>query len=1217
VLFGPHSNPPEDETVNVTNPNSLRSLWFDASSGIFYTLTGDPLTLGSGLAADERMVTVISDWSGQAENNLEMDVTFVNERRARIENYSEGGLRFGGTVTLGEDLIISGSGATHFAGQLEGRANFSLEYAGATPAHLVLSGENKGWDGKLTVGSQTLAFLKADMSLGWYSEAHSVLSGGTLSWRSHVAQPLAYENPMGTLIVEGKGAIRQPGTDPVGAIYNDGGENSYRGDIEMRADTWFGARGDLLGSLTLTGRITVTEKARTFTKVGPGLIILTNEDNYWRTTHINDGVLAVTAFRALGGQSNLVFGGGILGFLPEAGDFAANLGTGSGQVSWAGSGGFTAFGQPRTVTLNGGAALTWGQQHFVQDGYALLLGSRYNTASAITFANSLDLGSGSHREIRVEGLGVISGLVSGTSTGTGLRKTGSGILYLANTNNDYSGPTIIEDGALLGALSPNSNLQLGGGFSGTGGVFMISSGFSQSLGSAAGQVQWLGHGGFASVGTNTVQLGGTADPLAWGAPYFVADGQELRFGHYLLGGTILWDRPLDLGGGNRTIRLQAPSPNAAVLLMNQPLSGGWGGLNIVGSGTMDIIKANPSFGGVGNVPVNLFGTTLRLYLQGSFSDMPIDFTLRYGGKLWLRNTTTAHNDNRIHDLSNLTLEGGELRYQENQGLSAPIVETFGALKLPGFAANKIVLDTNRTGEAGEDDIGELAFTSLVRDATLGRSTLDVSGLYQIFHPVNGGWFWPGETTHDPTLPPRDESSLTGTSVVITQAINDQLVGLHTEISDYYWSRYQFAIFPWATADEGKYWLTSLYNYDTEHYLWKLPTYHTADQSTWAGNSWDNLYNISTDGSSGILTGDRYINSLRLTGGTLNLGGHTLTINSGGLLDAKPDQGGNSVSIITGVSGSQITTAMPVYQDESSNIIGYKTRPLYMHIYSDRLQIAGGVSISTLGADVVKTGPGELWLNSSANHQIGSLYINQGTVDLRRGTLTLSGADARIYIGDGAGTDILKLAPNHRNQIQKQGGGLPSITLQGTPYAPRGPEYGGTQAILQTGGNTKLQLKNLHIEGRGTIDWVGGEVGRANMIWLDTLTFSGPDAILFMRNWYEYEDYLLVRTNGFDLNFLQNIRFEGYENFPVVWRKYDQYYHQITPFGLMSKETPEPATYGALLGAVGLGLVAWRKRRRQRPSLSSTARGAVACRHSHLNRDLARTLRVQTQIAILK
>jgi len=142
----------------------------------------------------------------------------------------------------------------------------------------------------------------------------------------------------------------------------------------------------------------------------------------------------------------------------------------------------------------------------------------------------------------------------------------------------------------------------------------------------------------------------------------------------------------------------------------------------------------------------------------------------------------------------------------------------------------------------------------------------------------------------------------------------------------------------------------------------------------------------------------------------------------------------------------------------------------MHIYSDSLQLNGNASLFRWN-DVVKTGPGEL--RSFGNHQIGSLYINQGMVDLRNGTLTLGGGDTRVYVGDGAGTDILKLQGNRRDQIKKQGSGLPSITLQGTPYNPRGPKYGGDQAILQMGGNTKLSLANLHIQDRGTIDWVGG------------------------------------------------------------------------------------------------------------------------------------------------
>jgi len=129
-----------------------------------------------------------------------------------------------------------------------------------------------------------------------------------------------------------------------------------------------------------------------------------------------------------------------------------------------------------------------------------------------------------------------------------------------------------------------------------------------------------------------------------------------------------------------------------------------------------------------------------------------------------------------------------------------------------------------------------------------------------------------------------------------------------------------------------------------------------------------------------------------------------------------------------------------------------------------------------------------------------------------------------------------------------------------------------------GGNTKQHLSALHIKDRGTIDWVGGAVSKANILYLDELTFSGTDPILFMRNWYEYEDYLLVRDDGFDLSYLQNIRFEGYENFPVQWRRYDNDYYQITPFIL--DKAPEPATTGAILGTVGLGLWGWQRKRRR-------------------------------------
>jgi len=87
----------------------------------------------------------------------------------------------------------------------------------------------------------------------------------------------------------------------------------------------------------------------------------------------------------------------------------------------------------------------------------------------------------------------------------------------------------------------------------------------------------------------------------------------------------------------------------------------------------------------------------------------------------------------------------------------------------------------------------------------------------------------------------------------------------------------------------------------------------------------------------------------------------------------------------------------------------------------------------------------------------------------------------------------------------------------------------------------------------------------------------------MRNWFEYEDRLLMKKGGgFNPDYLQNIRFEGYENFPVIMRKYDWQYWEITPFGTDNTLgfLPEPSTYGAILGTIGIALWSWRRKRRR-------------------------------------
>jgi len=713
--------------------------------------------------------------------------------------------------------------------------------------------------------------------------------------------------------------------------------------------------------------------------------------------------------------------------------------------------------------------------------------------------------------------------------------------------------------------SPNTNIQLDGDSSGTGGLWIPVLGyFGSYLGSGAGQIQWTGSGGFASLFDVTIQLNGTPDTIAWGAQYFVADGHELRFGHVLTDGTVIWDKGLDLGTGtvDRTIRLTTVRSNAPNLTFGQAILGGnQKSLFLVGNGGARVITPNPDF----HSDIKLYGTTLDLREQGSFTGSAINFDIRHGGILSLYSDATHNNNNRIHDGSNVSLNAGNLRHV---AVDQVVSETLGTLSLPGFGANTAHLQIEQTITNPISTQVGLNFSTYLRDSS-HRSTLDIRTRFiqrgegeASTAPVQEAPAYVPVERDNPFTISTSDTSLSDHAIGHKITTADFLILINADtLPDF---AYSLAILPWATVRETNWALPTPRwvgdpeiggSYQIGEFLLTLPGAHTGAQSTWSSGA--EPYNININGSQGTLTADRTINSLRIAGGTLNLGSKLLTINSGGLLTVRTQLGTASNWVIT---NGRIGTA--------------SNRPLYMHIYSNSLQLNGNASLVGW-TDVVKTGPGEL--RSYGSHQIGSLYINQGMVDLRNGTLTLSGEDPRIYVGDGAGTDVLKLQGNRRDQIQKQGGGLPSITLQGTPYNPRGPEYGGDQAILQMGGNTKLSLANLHIQDRGTIDWTGGEVSKANILYLDTLTFSGPDAILFMKNWYEYEDRLLVKSNGIDLSYLQNIRFEGYENFPVIIRKYDWQYWEITPFGTLTP-FPEPTTTGAILGAVGIGLVAWRRRK---------------------------------------
>jgi len=1188
-------------TILLSENRMTRTLWFDA--GKWFTIRGSGLlSAGNGLGSGRHFLAVTSaGYLQHSEVNIDNNFQVGGPSWGKIRNDSEAGLRFGGLFRLQSHLRIEGRGATHIAGpiSLNGTTASTRDLEAHSygidddQPHLILSGNNALWSGELRVKENTFVVIKANGALG--TGANNVSGGGgtgvnawtpgTLGFRSHLAPAvngvdaplgLTYTATAANISVRGLGITRRNGVGPVGAIYNDGGSNIYQRNIELGVgEVGFGARGDRQGSLYLTGSV-AGPAGSTFVKLGTGrIVLLGTASGFNRAISIRGGVLGSDAPNL--SAVHLSLAGGIF---ESAGTFTRPLGSGVGRVFWAAGedGGFSAFGGGNLNVYIGGqtnpTTLNWGQGGFVSDGAALLLSSRYAT-DLVYLHNKIEL-NGGVREVRTErggfgssgpyAHGVITGQLLDASKNSGILKTGRGLLHLSNTANGYQAPTIIREGALMGWGSANnssgishlSNIQLDGGVlmlhsaTGNGSFF-----YAPTLGTGAGQLRWTGSGGFA-VWRNepdglpglrfvAIQSGGVTATLSWGVtPGFVGNGQELRFGHYTANGTVIWQNEILMGSGNRTIRLERGrqiGPDLAALWTNaftflQMGSGGAaaGVFNLVGDGHL---ATSAHIRALFARQVNIYGTQWRVFGgDGHIIGMSTaggTFNLGHGGEFII--------DNRYGLTPNDTTGGGARSYRLSSDVegatpvsNASLRFNAGSFKLIGTTvtntngtigtveriknleiasgANAITIQHFGNGQT------ELHADNLLRDDMKARSTLLVTG------GLNG----------------IERLRLTNSAEVLL--VNDGQ---------------GHKIFPWAIENKGD-WLTQTSS-GGQHHLAALATYHTnTNTTTWGGG-----HNVSINtNNSATLGDDRKINSLRLwVGSSLDLGLRALTINSGGLISA--------ISTITGKTGSYLTTGF----DNK----GTFQRPLYAHVMGE-LTIDGAAQIGNAKRqegrrfDLVKTLPGTLFLKSRTTHEIGSLYIHQGTVDLVEGTIDV-GREGRIYIGDGAGTDVLKLAPNRWDQLTTDGRPLVSITLRGTPYDPRGPEYGGGQAILQLGGNTKQHIATLHIENRGTIDWVGGEVGKANILWIENLTFSGPDAQLFIRNWYEYEDILLVRKVGFREGDLPKIIFEGYQDYTTTWKSYDGNYYQITPF-----VTPEPQTYGAIVVLVGVGLVAWRKKGRK-------------------------------------
>jgi autotransporter-associated beta strand protein len=302
--------------------------------------------------------------------------------------------------------------------------------------------------------------------------------------------------------------------------------------------------------------------------------------------------------------------GGVLGL--GVADFAADLGTGPGQIFFPnGNGGFAAYNADRSVTLSGGAQLTWGVGDFLKDGGALLLGQDGASSNAtLIFTNPIDLNGLERTFTARNGTAAIDGRITGVISGTGgVLKAQFGTLELAAANT-YTGSTTVTNGVLLltnansipGGINGGNtgNILIGNGTIGGEGSATLGLGhgdFTSGLGFGPGQIQFAPgfNGGFSAWGGHRiVNLGGAGAQVVWGAGGFV--DLKLYFSAEDADGTLEFQNAIDLNGG---VRIFATRNGAADVdgMVTGFISSVGGTLQKEGPGTLALTQANTYDGG--------------------------------------------------------------------------------------------------------------------------------------------------------------------------------------------------------------------------------------------------------------------------------------------------------------------------------------------------------------------------------------------------------------------------------------------------------------------------------------------------------------------------------------------------------------------------------------------------------------------------------------------
>ena len=299
-----------------------------------------------------------------------------------------------------------------------------------------------------------------------------------------------------------------------------------------------------------------------------GIVALNGANAYSGQTILEGGVLQAVDGVGLPGSSNLNFAGSFTTggvFETSAGSFTRFLGTGADEVQWTGSGGFSAIGADLTVSLNNGAALTWGQGNFVGGSNSLIFGTLEAT-NAVHFSNSIGLVGTD--DILVNGANttttaLVGGVVTNTTSNTPTvdiayldgALTGAGNLLVDGANNGqlalsavntYTGTTMIDVGGTL-LLAPDPTILGSTAGSIADSANVIDNGTFDISGSTGESIVTLSGSGVVNLGAATLTLSDASTAFAGGING--AGGLEIAAGTEIFTGTNTYTGATQIDNG--------------------------------------------------------------------------------------------------------------------------------------------------------------------------------------------------------------------------------------------------------------------------------------------------------------------------------------------------------------------------------------------------------------------------------------------------------------------------------------------------------------------------------------------------------------------------------------------------------------------------------------------------------------------------------------------